>query len=408
MFNGHVSDQNQAENAQLTTLIHKHEANEREKFIRSLMLGSIRFNPKIAAELGVKLSRRHLSVILVRINITDDMPISDIPSIMFAIRNIGEELYGEYSDCYGVEVDTITMGFISSHGADSSFITEQSSDLKRHVVELFNVKTTLSMCNSSDCTPADINNLFNNAKYAMLYRLSFKPYSIIDYDKTRSMSRSSCEYPAILEREIFDCVQSRNLPMLKRAVGSFVNEIDNTSYDTIVLHGARLLIGVQNMIINSGQEYSIHNSIIEQVSALESIDDLAVFVEEKCIEAANILAASKTEAKKDFIVTTVLNFINEKYADPTLSIEVIATSVKRSSNYIRSVFKESQGISISEYLANKRFDQVCKMLIETNLTARDIGKAVGLNSGSYFYTAFKKYTGCTPDTYRKNHRLHDK
>ncbi len=407
MFNGHVSDQNQAENAQLTTLIHKHEANEREKFIRGLMLGSIRFNPKTAAELGVKLSRRHLSVILVRINITDDMPISDIPSIMFAIRNIGEELYGEYSDCYGVEVDAITMGFISSHGADSSFITEQSSDLKRHVVELFNVKTTLSMCNSSDCTPADINKLFNNAKYAMLYRLSFKPYSIIDYDKTRSMSRSSCEYPAILEREIFDCVQSRNLPMLKRAVGSFVNEIDNTSYDTIVLHGARLLIGVQNMIINSGQEYSIHNSIIEQVSALESIDDLAVFVEEKCIEAANILAASKTEAKKDFIVTTVLNFINENYADPTLSIEVIATSVKRSSNYIRSVFKESQGISISEYLANKRFDQVCKMLIETNLTARDIGKAVGLNSGSYFYTAFKKYTGCTPDSYRKAHKPHN-
>lgn len=81
--------------------------------------------------------------------------------------------------------------------------------------------------------------------------------------------------------------------------------------------------------------------------------------------------------------------------------------VKRSSNYIRSVFKESQGISISEYLANKRFDQVCKMLIETNLTARDIGKAVGLNSGSYFYTAFKKYTGCTPDSYRKAHKPHN-
>ncbi len=67
--------------------------------------------------------------------------------------------------------------------------------------------------------------------------------------------------------------------------------------------------------------------------------------------------------------------------------------------------KKSQGVSISEYLAQKRFDQVCKMLIETNLTARDIGRAVGLNSGSYFYTSFKSIPAARPTVTERRIKL---
>ncbi|MDO5387555.1 MAG: AraC family transcriptional regulator, partial [Pseudomonadota bacterium] len=75
-----------------------------------------------------------------------------------------------------------------------------------------------------------------------------------------------------------------------------------------------------------------------------------------------------------------------------------------SANYTRSMFKQGQGISISDYIAKKRFDEVCRLLRETNMTAQEIGKNLGLNSGSYFYTSFKKHTGYTPEQYRKLHR----
>lgn len=394
-----------AERAQITTLEHKNETNEREKFIRKLLLGSTDFNLKTSAELGIMFRHTHFSVILVRINRTDDLSVSDLPGITFAIRNIGEELYREYSECYGVEVDAVTVGFISNHTKDSSFIGRQSSDLKRHIVELFGVNTTLSLCTNGNCSPDELHKLYKNARYAMLYRLSFKPYSIINYDQTLNMSKMSCEYPSLLEREIFECIHGKNEILLKRAINAFINTINNMSYDTIVLHTTRLLLAVNNMVISTtGDNGIVHNSIIEDLSTLESIDDLVRFIEDRCMDVMRILSMNKSDTKKDFIVTNILNFINENYTDPGLSVEVIATNVNRSSNYIRSIFKKSQGVSISEYITQKRFDQVCKMLIETNLTARDIGKEVGLNSGSYFYTAFKKYTGCTPDSYRKIHQ----
>ena len=73
------------EHAQLQTLEHKNETNEREKFIRKLLMGNSDFNPKTAAELGIKFGENNFSVILVRINKTEDLTISDLPSIIFAI-----------------------------------------------------------------------------------------------------------------------------------------------------------------------------------------------------------------------------------------------------------------------------------------------------------------------------------
>lgn len=158
------------EHAQLQTLEHKNETNEREKFIRKLLMGNSDFNPKTAAELGIKFGENNFSVILVRINKTEDLTISDLPSIIFAIRNIGEELYGESSECYGVETDGVTVAFLLNHGSDTKFISEQSADLKRHIVELFGVNTTLSLCTQKDCPVSDCQILYNKAKYAMLYR----------------------------------------------------------------------------------------------------------------------------------------------------------------------------------------------------------------------------------------------
>ncbi len=389
--------------AQITTLEHQNALVKREKFIRRLMLGSIDFNPKVSAELGIRFASRYFTVILVRVN-RKDVALSDIPNIVYAIRNIGEELYGAYSECYGAELEAMTIGFLCSHGQNPAFIEEQSRDLKRHIKELFGINATLSFCSSGDCTADDCSKLCKKARHAMLYRLSFEPYSIIDYKDTVSMSRLSCEYPLLLEREISECIRSNDKEALKAAIDSFIGTIDNMSYDTIVLHTARLLLGINGMI-GSGEGIDLpEGSIIEALTSLESVDDLEEFVNDCCEKVMNIICESKSDTKKEFIVQSILNYINENYTDSSLSVEVIAAGVNRSSNYIRSIFKKSRGISISEYLTRKRFDQVCKMLIETNLSARDIGKEVGLNSGSYFYTAFKKYTGMTPDAYRKAHK----
>lgn len=100
-------------------------------------------------------------------------------------------------------------------------------------------------------------------------------------------------------------------------------------------------------------------------------------------------------------VYSLLEFINENYRNPNLSVEMIAEAVNKSVNYTRTMFKKSIGISISEYIRKKRFDEACRLLAETNLDACKIGGMTGFESANYFYTAFKKYTGLTCGQYRR-------
>ena len=143
---------------------------------------------------------------------------------------------------------------------------------------------------------------------------------------------------------------------------------------------------------------------VQQIlSEFETMEEIEQYILSKCHNLMLKFSSTKFDSKKDIMVKTVLDYIENNYTDPNLSIDMIANEINRSANYTRGMFKQSQGISISDYIAKKRFDEVCRQLVETNLTAQEIGASLGLNSGSYFYTSFKKHTGYTPDQYRKLH-----
>ena len=72
-----------------------------------------------------------------------------------------------------------------------------------------------------------------------------------------------------------------------------------------------------------------------------------------------------------------------------------------SPNYVRTLFKEKLDISVSNYINDIRFKKVMELLLNTDIPANRIAEMVGLPAGGYFYTAFKKVAGVTPDEYRK-------
>jgi two-component system response regulator YesN len=72
---------------------------------------------------------------------------------------------------------------------------------------------------------------------------------------------------------------------------------------------------------------------------------------------------------------------------------------------VRKIFKEETGKSIAELLAELRFQQAKKLLLETEHPARKIGEMVGFGNTNYFYVLFKKHVGMTPDHYRRENKL---
>ena len=90
-----------------------------------------------------------------------------------------------------------------------------------------------------------------------------------------------------------------------------------------------------------------------------------------------------------------------------LTLPKLARAVDCSVNHLSQVINSGFGVSFFDYLNRYRIEYAREML--TNLDARDnailnIAYAVGFNSNSAFYAAFKKYVGLTPAHYRRQQR----
>ena len=78
----------------------------------------------------------------------------------------------------------------------------------------------------------------------------------------------------------------------------------------------------------------------------------------------------------------------------------MANYVNMNSNYFSRLFKNEIGMSFSDYLLNKRMDVATELLNNSDYSIEEITKAIGIESISYFYRAYKKITGNTPGDVR--------
>ena len=84
-----------------------------------------------------------------------------------------------------------------------------------------------------------------------------------------------------------------------------------------------------------------------------------------------------------------------------LTLESICGSLYLSPQYVCSVFKQQEGITILDYITNYRIDVARELLLNNRYQINDVMLMVGYNDAKYFVKVFRKKTGVTPSEYRK-------
>ena len=69
--------------------------------------------------------------------------------------------------------------------------------------------------------------------------------------------------------------------------------------------------------------------------------------------------------------------------------------------YLSKIFKETHGITINNYLIEKRITKAKQLLRFTDMSVNEIGTAVGMVDANYFSRMFRKVEGISPREYRK-------
>jgi len=98
----------------------------------------------------------------------------------------------------------------------------------------------------------------------------------------------------------------------------------------------------------------------------------------------------------------IVEYVDNNFMDSNLSINVISQNWQIAEYTISRIFKKKTGVNFSSYIINKRINKAKELLIDTDLSIKQIGERIGLANDSYFIKLFKHYEGVTPSQYRKN------
>ena len=84
-----------------------------------------------------------------------------------------------------------------------------------------------------------------------------------------------------------------------------------------------------------------------------------------------------------------------------LSVRDLAASCYVSADHLTRLFKKKYGMTVSEYIQNKRITLAGELLSRGDQTISMVANTVGFGNYSYFTEQFKKHYGVTPREYQK-------
>ncbi|SDE38119.1 AraC-like ligand binding domain-containing protein [Paenibacillus sp. UNCCL117] len=99
-------------------------------------------------------------------------------------------------------------------------------------------------------------------------------------------------------------------------------------------------------------------------------------------------------------VRRILQYINQHYTE-NFSLQELSKELYLNKYYMCHCFKEVTGSTINNYVISKRIEEAKKLLRTTDEPVAFISEKLGFNTAVHFSRSFKKFTGISPQHYRK-------
>lgn len=144
--------------------------------------------------------------------------------------------------------------------------------------------------------------------------------------------------------------------------------------------------GIQKLFLQSLKRYSAE---LDADGVCNSFYNMVYLVMEKLQDESHA---------KD--IGEILKYINRNYKGE-LYLDKVATHFNMKPKYFSYYFKREYEMGFNEYLTQLRIEEAKQLLKNSVLSIGEISQQVGYQNQVTFNAAFKKYTGISPTSYRK-------
>lgn len=164
-------------------------------------------------------------------------------------------------------------------------------------------------------------------------------------------------------------------------------------------------LGCQEYILIPAEFEDIGQSIYKVVERIKKRRQ-----DEQFKEYGRSYLLSGLEKKEEFkktsedLVERTMAYVRKHIGNSNLSVNSIAKDFSFHPVYLNRIFKQEQGISVSQYIINERMKLAAILLTEAGLSGTETAERVGYGYYTNFHNMFKRFYGCTPAQYKEDYK----
>ncbi len=299
---------------------------------------------------------------------------------------------------------SLVVLFTSKSSLDNNLLTNH---LKRVLIKAGHSLGTSLSCGVSEEQTQEINyrKMFRHAKRTLEYRTILGKNLVLLFedlekdDETRTIGKVDENEYKKLNYYISYGKEKDALSL----ISSLLHQISTIEYkDSYAFILSNILESILKSCLFLSAFYKDYSTPIEVQDHLNELKSKESVIEYLSDLVRRVLLINEENRISDIrsSLDHIRSYVEANYMNTDISIEKLAKELGYSVSYISAILKNN-GTSFTKLTTNFRMEKAKELLRNPENKILSISTAVGYSDPYYFSHCFKKYTGETPDVFRK-------
>ena len=267
----------------------------------------------------------------------------------------------------------------------------------------FDMETTICIGNIVE-TAANINMCYEATTIALASSAIRNRGKVFFADEvTQTMNLN--QYHNKLHIKLAEHIRNEDLDACSQEFDLALSYMTNVSFVTAITYFNHVMMTLLDSFSATFSDDEDYRQLIDKLNEINQSLPNVYMLRRKCMEFISLLIRHLSLSKKygnEQAAETARQYIDQNYANPDLSLRMLADMVGLSPAYFGKIFTAYTTYSFNDYLTNTRMKKAASLLIETKLPISQISESIGILNTNYFYSVFKKKFGMTPLAYRRS------
>jgi YesN/AraC family two-component response regulator len=404
--------------ADLQELVDRQAPVIQSNFLNRLLIGLVdpkTLNAESLRFMGIRFGSDRFAVIVMEVDDIRQLVQEDAERqwamIRFIISNISQELLGQQHEVYVVETDLHRLVLLVNQKLATPI--DQGLHLEATVEEIkavtehkFSIRMSIGVSEIREQMRA-IPGCYTEALEALEYRIVKGKSSVTYYreiDQARDWARFY--YPLDVEMKLTNAIRAGDFEQADQ----HLKHIEQMNFHArqISLEMGRLLyfnmmstlIKIWNDASERGQDlFADGFDPLQRLSACTTLSEM----QEQIRLIYQTICDSVVASQRDpgaVLAEQIAGYIEEHYADHSLSLNSLADQFRLTPQYLSGFFKKHIGYNLADYMTRVRVERAKMLLLDDSLSLNQIAELVGYAKDAGLIRVFKKYVGVTPGKYR--------